>query len=72
MDKEELMSSAKGKGHVVLPIYWLQPHPVTNAIAEDSEEDGSKVSVRMSAAVSMVTIITAGSQVHNRGHYSAG
>ena len=37
------MSSAKGKGHVVLPIYWLQPDPLTIAIAEDSEEDVGKV-----------------------------
>ena len=45
LDREELLSSVKGKGHVVLPIYWLQPDPVTNAIAEDSEEDCGKVSV---------------------------
>ena len=39
------MCSAKGKGHVVLPICWLQPNSVTNAIAEESEEHGGKVSV---------------------------
>ena len=51
------MCSARGKGHVVLPICWLQPDPVNNAIDEETEEDTVKVSVIVSCCpVSMVTV----------------
>lgn len=66
------MCSAKGKGHVVLPICWLQPDPVTNAIAEDCEEDNTgKVSICL-LYVSVLTTITTGSQVHGRSHNNSG
>lgn len=45
------MCSAKGKGHVVLPLCWLQPDPLNSRIAEESEEDTVKVSVCVYAAL---------------------
>ena len=64
------MCTAKGKGHVVLPIHWLEPDTFTNTIAEESEEDYGKVGNICHGY--RVSIIATGSQVHDRGHNSAG
>ena len=38
LDNEETVCCVNGKGHAVLPIFWLQPQPSSDPITEEDGE----------------------------------